>query len=511
MRLSRNTFTRTDLNVHAAGTLKHAVLHPKIPQELFTVAKGRPLPMSSAADSRKSSGTYQIQAPYMENLTPKKQQESDEDYDALDDTDLIEVARGSEFAQVNNTSSSSPPRSKGQLAGQGKRRITSKPSATVPTLPEMISTESHQSRRSVPNLTTNQSGSWEPKMISNGRWKCKHTCKPGCKHTCCQDGLQKPPKPPKMKAEEAKLSGNLKDFLKPSKLNSDKSVGKQRPAVELLQDQSRASREQRDPSTLYDENAHAFDDLEEDPSAAVPGSSILSPGECQSLFWTDSSSLQKSNIDFVDVSSSPQSNQSVHTGKRPVNSEVGAPQKRQRTVDSFGAASPPGKGQLTFSDLNGGRLGFHSGPTYPSHDISDEISTRGGFEAWDAEAEDLFGHSRPEAELVEKIDAPLHDTGKYEIALDGDLDELFNEQDNSKELDSRPTNTDSTAESPEAAKSIPNSPTHGHETGENSPQQPTAPKISSAEVNMGSQNDSENPDKFETWLMEQFGHCVEFV
>lgn len=41
----------------------------------------------------------------------------------------------------------------------------------------------------------------EPVRLQNGRWKCKHLCKDkkSCKHTCCREGLDKPPKLAKQK------------------------------------------------------------------------------------------------------------------------------------------------------------------------------------------------------------------------------------------------------------------------------------------------------------------------
>lgn len=40
---------------------------------------------------------------------------------------------------------------------------------------------------------------WQPVQLSNGRWECNHKCKDkqNCKHPCCTDGLDRPPKPPK--------------------------------------------------------------------------------------------------------------------------------------------------------------------------------------------------------------------------------------------------------------------------------------------------------------------------
>ncbi|KAJ5971903.1 uncharacterized protein N7479_001821 [Penicillium vulpinum] len=40
---------------------------------------------------------------------------------------------------------------------------------------------------------------FEPVRLANGKWACNHKCKDktSCKHFCCREGLEKPPKPPK--------------------------------------------------------------------------------------------------------------------------------------------------------------------------------------------------------------------------------------------------------------------------------------------------------------------------
>jgi ATP-dependent DNA helicase HFM1/MER3 len=49
---------------------------------------------------------------------------------------------------------------------------------------------------------------WQPTRLFNGKWACNHSCKDKtkCKHLCCREGQDKPPKPPKkvMKRSNAK-------------------------------------------------------------------------------------------------------------------------------------------------------------------------------------------------------------------------------------------------------------------------------------------------------------------
>lgn len=44
----------------------------------------------------------------------------------------------------------------------------------------------------------------EPRQLANGKWACNHSCKDktSCKHLCCREGLDKKPKPPKVKTSK---------------------------------------------------------------------------------------------------------------------------------------------------------------------------------------------------------------------------------------------------------------------------------------------------------------------
>jgi ATP-dependent DNA helicase HFM1/MER3 len=53
----------------------------------------------------------------------------------------------------------------------------------------------------------------EPEQLSNGKWACKHPCKDknACKHLCCKEGMDKPPKKP----AAAKRAAVEEDSLQP--------------------------------------------------------------------------------------------------------------------------------------------------------------------------------------------------------------------------------------------------------------------------------------------------------
>jgi ATP-dependent DNA helicase HFM1/MER3 len=50
-----------------------------------------------------------------------------------------------------------------------------------------------------PEERTEEEEEWQPTRLNNGKWACNHACKDKtkCKHLCCREGQEKPPKPPK--------------------------------------------------------------------------------------------------------------------------------------------------------------------------------------------------------------------------------------------------------------------------------------------------------------------------
>ncbi|CAG8905940.1 unnamed protein product [Penicillium egyptiacum] len=52
---------------------------------------------------------------------------------------------------------------------------------------------------------------YEPVRLANGKWACNHKCKDktSCKHFCCREGLEKPPKPPKRTMPTTQKEGSL--------------------------------------------------------------------------------------------------------------------------------------------------------------------------------------------------------------------------------------------------------------------------------------------------------------
>jgi hypothetical protein len=59
---------------------------------------------------------------------------------------------------------------------------------------------------------------WNPKQLPNGNWACNHVCKNKqmCKHLCCRDGLDRPPRKPARKGAmlQSSISKNQNTHLK---------------------------------------------------------------------------------------------------------------------------------------------------------------------------------------------------------------------------------------------------------------------------------------------------------
>ncbi|KAJ5597409.1 hypothetical protein N7537_007493 [Penicillium hordei] len=80
---------------------------------------------------------------------------------------------------------------------------------------------------------------YEPVRLANGKWACNHKCKDktSCKHFCCREGLEKPPKPPKRTIpttqkesglNQLTISASIKKATPTSKSNPRNQVAKQR-------------------------------------------------------------------------------------------------------------------------------------------------------------------------------------------------------------------------------------------------------------------------------------------
>lgn len=178
--------------------------------------------------------------------------------DDIDDSDLVQVARGGDldFRHIDSYGDETTSTTRRNTAANGKREDP------------------------IGSISTTNDGETEPRQLDNGKWACNHRCndKSACKHLCCREGLDKPPKPARnpatAAADKAKTAQQLsKSQMEPAgsqktqsklKLTSTKKnplmVGQSSPGVPHLDlsiqeasddDAKRAPRDYKKLQTLH--------------------------------------------------------------------------------------------------------------------------------------------------------------------------------------------------------------------------------------------------------------------
>lgn len=154
-----------------AGTQRTAMLNPEVPDFMF--------PTPKAIEEAKKQQAAKPNAPNTAKRRSAAAADPDwrldeEDFgDAgLDDAALV-AAENDEFANIDDYDDDGNEKSK------PKRKKSTNASN------DAASANDHH----------------EPQQLANGRWACNHKCsdKTQCKHLCCREGLEKPPKAPKPK------------------------------------------------------------------------------------------------------------------------------------------------------------------------------------------------------------------------------------------------------------------------------------------------------------------------
>ncbi|QDS75045.1 hypothetical protein FKW77_006241 [Venturia effusa] len=155
-----------------AGTLRTATLAPKLPKGINWP---RSKPTNSPPLSIRPAPNSARRRSEMPSFDQGKSRPKDDEFgdDELDDQDLL--------AAINDDSDNGFK----DIDDYGKDIGVATAKATK------------QTTRAVPVNQTHHD--WEPTKMANGRWSCNHRCKDrsGCRHMCCREGLDKPPKPPK--------------------------------------------------------------------------------------------------------------------------------------------------------------------------------------------------------------------------------------------------------------------------------------------------------------------------
>ncbi|KAL8807605.1 MAG: hypothetical protein Q9182_000589 [Xanthomendoza sp. 2 TL-2023] len=157
-----------------AGTLRYAELKPGLPPAMFptgtptantglnaSLVVGGASDKTSKGDKKKSSVASPATVHGDESLFD----------DGVEDADMFEAATHLDFCPIE------------AFEAEDNSSITRRRVRKTQTDPD-DEAESHQ---------------WTPTQLENGKWACNHKCKDkkGCKHLCCHEGVDKPPKAPK--------------------------------------------------------------------------------------------------------------------------------------------------------------------------------------------------------------------------------------------------------------------------------------------------------------------------
>ncbi|QSS63303.1 hypothetical protein I7I51_00360 [Histoplasma capsulatum] len=155
-----------------AGTLRQAELRHDIPASQFP-AKQTETPHGKN-DLNPTMNTSRRGNSDVTKKGSKSRRDIDEfEDDGLDDTDLIAAAEDMDYHSIDESDGNGDP------------------------VHALISTRETASSRDIKESHTNKSV--EPVRLGNGNWACNHRCKDKtkCKHLCCRDGTDRPPKPSK--------------------------------------------------------------------------------------------------------------------------------------------------------------------------------------------------------------------------------------------------------------------------------------------------------------------------
>ena len=156
-----------------AGTMRYVNLKPEIPPIAFSPPKN-----SEEMNQKKALMTNAPNTSKRRASATKRRSTADNDSDEfgdgdLDDADLARAEAGG-FTNIDDFDDA------GFEASQPKRK------------------------KQKTNTSAPSNEQWEPQQLTNGKWACNHACKDKtiCKHLCCREGLDKQPKPPKLKQDK---------------------------------------------------------------------------------------------------------------------------------------------------------------------------------------------------------------------------------------------------------------------------------------------------------------------
>lgn len=157
-----------------AGSLRGATVKPKIAPSMFPALKP-----SAPDDTPQRSNTSKRRVEPVKPVRRRSNNSDDFGDDGIDDEELVKATYGDlEFEHIDNFANPTDSITRKNTAKNKARN-----SATA--------------RAKTTNINAEDDDP-EPLQLSNGKWACKHACKDknACKHLCCKEGMEKPPKKP---------------------------------------------------------------------------------------------------------------------------------------------------------------------------------------------------------------------------------------------------------------------------------------------------------------------------
>ncbi|KAF2706280.1 ATP-dependent DNA helicase MER3 [Pleomassaria siparia CBS 279.74] len=161
-----------------AGTQREAIVKPKIAPSMFPAPKPAETPFTqSRSQIRRPTPNMSVRRIKNFDGTCEESVRKDEFDDGIDDEDLMQQAALADldFDHIENYANPTDAITRKNTTTNRSTRGKTKP-------------------KQVERPTENDDD--EPRQLENGKWSCNHKCKDknSCKHLCCREGLDKPPK-----------------------------------------------------------------------------------------------------------------------------------------------------------------------------------------------------------------------------------------------------------------------------------------------------------------------------
>ncbi|KAL8963991.1 MAG: hypothetical protein Q9183_004789, partial [Haloplaca sp. 2 TL-2023] len=197
-----------------AGTMRYAELRPNLAPSLFS---SRPCTETPGAVIASTRG--KVPKPHPNSSSPPTIQGDEGLFDeyGVADEDMFEAG------QCPNASRADNPAKRFDKANQ--IGFSSVESFEAKAAAEALRLQTRGNAQNGAGETSSQE--WVPTQLDNGKWECNHKCKDkkACKHLCCHEGVDKPPKRPKQATTTAVKQGESESKSKASKKQTTLPAG----------------------------------------------------------------------------------------------------------------------------------------------------------------------------------------------------------------------------------------------------------------------------------------------